>query len=341
MAAPSSPLAIAADGIAEALQDFFNASGNGVLVSVDTPLAANEKAKGANDNHFINLFFYRIAHSGFHASQTNHQPLFLRVQCLVTPFPGKFDNAVNAEPHPDLRILGEAIRFFHNQQLFPAALKNPGPDGTEYKLECTLLQPNMEEINHIWTTQGSDLAYRLSAVYEFSLIPMEPLTRLPPPPNVRTVTLDLYSGGIPPDLTTFGAELRAIALMGEDGNAPPTSWLPIIMLRDGARLTNILSVPLATNALDLALAGLPGALAVIDIDFLKADGTPSGASGRAFRSIKSALLDNASAAFSLPFNKPNNTASLRLRARPGKVVGGNNQVEANAPFTHMLTVSFA
>ena len=33
----------------------------------------------------------------------------------------------------------------------------------------------MEELNHIWTTQGGELAYRLSAAYEFALIPIEPL----------------------------------------------------------------------------------------------------------------------------------------------------------------------
>ncbi|MHC2284120.1 hypothetical protein ACVME8_010790 [Bradyrhizobium diazoefficiens] len=340
MAGPSSPLAIAADGIAEALQNFFNAAGNNVLVAVDTPLATNEKAKGANNSHFVNLFFYRVGPSGFHAAQTNHDPLFLRLQCLVTPFPGKFDNAANAEPHPDLRILGEAIRFFNNQQLFPQPLKNPGAEGTAYRLECTLQHPNMEEINHIWTTQGSDLAYRLSAVYEFSLIPMDPLKRVAPAPPVRAATLDVRPSAVPPDATTFGAEIRGIPIKGEDGNPPPTRWLPIVMLRDGPRLTNIASVAPAANAVDLALAGLPGELAAIDLDFQKADGTPAGASARSFKTIAAALLDDEAAALSLPLNKPNDTARLTIRTRPGKVVGGNNTVEANAPFTHTLTVSF-
>ena len=33
--------------------------------------------------------------------------------------------------------------------------------------------PTMEEINHTWTTQGGELAYRLSASYELALIPIE------------------------------------------------------------------------------------------------------------------------------------------------------------------------
>jgi hypothetical protein len=336
---PSSPLAIAADGIADALQKFFNAAGNNVLVAVDTPLATNERAKGANNSHFINLFFYRVGPSGFHAAQTNHDPLFLRLQCLVTPFPGKFDNTANAPPHPDLRILGEAIRFFNNPKMLPL-LKNQGADGTAYRLECTLQHPNMEEINHIWTTQGSDLAYRLSAVYEFSLIPIDPLKRVAPAPPVRAATLDVLPSAIPPPATTFGPEIRGIALRGTDGNPPPTAWLPIAMLRDGTRLTNIRSVAPATNAVELALAGLPGALAAIDLDFQKADGTSAGASARSFQTIAAALLDDDAAALSLPLNKPNDTARLTIRTRPGKVVSGNNTVEANAPFTHTLMVSF-
>ncbi|WP_020180055.1 Pvc16 family protein [Methylopila sp. M107] len=337
MAAPTSPLAIAADGVADALQTFF---ADTVLVSVDTPFAAAEKAK-ASSKHFINLFFYRVAHSGFHAAQSNRQPLFLRVQCLVTPFPGKFENGESAEPYPDLRILGEAIRFFHNQNVTdPKPLKNSGGAQTEYALECTLLQPNMEELNHIWTTQGSELAYRLSAVYEFSLIPIEPITVAAEPPKVRAATIDISPTSLVPGATTFGAETRAIALRGVDDAAPPTNWLPVVMLREGARLTNAITVAPAANAIDLALAGLPGGLAALDLAFQDETGAAIGAAATTFETIDAALLDDEAAALSLPVTKPASARTLRIRARPGRVSGGANQVEPNAPFSHSLTVTF-
>ena len=201
MALMPSSLSLAADAIADFVHGWFQAQGEDVLASVDTPVAAAERAKGANAAHAVNFFFYRVAPSAFHQGLTAGDPLFLRLFCLVTPFPSKAQNA-SAEADADLRLLGEVIRLFHGQPVLPPKPDAPGANDTVYRVQANLLAPNMEEINHIWTTQGTELPYRLSAAYEFALVPLEPLTHRQPGPPVTSALLQvdpsLANAGSPP-----------------------------------------------------------------------------------------------------------------------------------------------
>ncbi|MGB3336090.1 MAG: DUF4255 domain-containing protein [Devosia sp.] len=332
-----SALALTADAVADGLQAHF---GNTVHVAVDTPMAASEKAKGLPNQHLLNLFFYRISHSGFHAGLTSNDPLFLRLHCLVTPFPGKFETT----DYPEMRMLGRAIQFLHGQTLFAQPLVNEGADATRYSLECTLLQPNMEEINHIWTTQGSELAYRLSAVYEFSLVPVEPAVRRPPGPPVRTAILDLTPTSRVPEPFDFGGETFGVALAKRtDANkpAPPRkpTRLPIALLRDGGRLTTSASILPAARKVEMALAGSPGAIAAFQLEFSAADGTAAGSPVVKLETIQAALLDDARAKVTLGFTKPNNSTRLSIRTFPTKLVDGENEIDAEAPFSPALVVA--
>ena len=174
MPVPVSSLSVAVQGIADFLDGQF---GEDVMISTDTPQRASERVKGG-DKHFLNLFTYRVMPSGFHSATASDQPCFIRINILLTPFLSDQDGGVL---DADLRILGHAIRVLHSRPVIPSVL--PGDNGEpadfrsgphlDYRLQAGLQAPSMEELNHIWTTQGGELAYRLSAAYEFALIPIE------------------------------------------------------------------------------------------------------------------------------------------------------------------------
>ncbi|MEE8295774.1 MAG: Pvc16 family protein [Sphingomonadales bacterium] len=173
-----STLFLATDGVRSKIADHFGADAR---VIVDMPSRAEEMI--LDGTPIINLFFYRILPSGFHAASGSKDPLMLRLHCLITPFSKdsseqitKDDlNNTNPAGEINLQILGRVIAFFHeNPVIGPLPPADQNPDGTIYTLETILRAPDMEEINHVWMTQGSDLPYRTSAAYEFSLIPIDP-----------------------------------------------------------------------------------------------------------------------------------------------------------------------
>ena len=129
-----------------------------------------------------------VAPSAHQAGHGVGDPLMLRLFCLVTAFSAK--TLAAGDDLRDIKLLGETIRFLHDDPVLPRAAAflppTPTPDDTLYRLQTILLAPNMEEINHIWTTQGGDLPYRLSAAYEFALVPVEPrVHRVPGPPVTK------------------------------------------------------------------------------------------------------------------------------------------------------------
>ncbi len=174
-----------------------------VVVSVDSPQRAQKRSEDS-DRHVLNLFVYRIAPSGFHADMSDEQATFVRASLLITAFP-----AGQGDPPPDsdLRVLGQAIRVLQSFPVIPSTLPGAAPPGTpaddfrklaarvtQYQLQVVLQAPTMEELNHIWTTQGGELAYRLSAAYELALIPIEPLSYAEPAPLVTAGELEMVPG---------------------------------------------------------------------------------------------------------------------------------------------------
>ena len=188
----------------QATADFIAAQmADDVVVSVDAPQRAQKRAEDG-DVHVLNMFVYRIAPSGFHADPGNDEPTFVRASLLITAFPsGQGD----PPPDSDLRVLGQALRVLQSFPVIPAVLpgaapvgappddfRNPAGKVTSYQLQAALQAPTMEELNHIWTTQGGELAYRLSAAYELSLIPIEPLSHADPAPLVAAAEMQMIAG---------------------------------------------------------------------------------------------------------------------------------------------------
>lgn len=253
-------MALAASSLSVAIQEvatFLDAQlGADVVVTVDTPAKIGKPAEPLKD-HTLNIFPYRIAPSGIHPDLGKNDPFFIRAYVLLTAFPSAQDNTVD---DGDLRVLGNAVRVLQsNPELpvtLPTAIPNDAPAADfrngpfrQYRLQMVLQAPTMEETNHIWTTQG-DVPYRLSAAYEFALIPVEPLVHAAAPQKVQA---------------------------GEVVVSASPQPLPFIMFLDGGRLFNERTIAPAANV-TLALAGDPGPdddrHANIVVDWTRANGDP-------------------------------------------------------------------
>ena len=90
-----SALSLATNGVVDAILAHFLENNIDAQVTNDIPGRAKELAKVGKP--LINLFFYRILPSGFHAATGSNDPLMIRLHCLVTPFS---EDTPESEPDP-------------------------------------------------------------------------------------------------------------------------------------------------------------------------------------------------------------------------------------------------
>lgn len=319
-----SSLSIVIQGIADFLDTQL---GPEVSVSVDSPQVAAETAKGSVNTHILNFFVYRIAPSGFHPDLSPEDPLFLRLYALLTPFKGTRDSQADDAEH---RILGNAIRVLSSNPVLPTILPGAGvgaddfrndPATLAYRIQAVMQAPSMEELNHIWTTQGGELAYRLSAAYEFSVAPVEPMNRKPAPPETRAALLDVTPA--PPlkaadGFIEFSDEAIAIPL----GDSPPgVSWLPVVLAVEGDALTTRATVTAGDADIDIAIAGLVGEQVAIDVNWTRAaPGAPVSQPTQIFP-VNAPLVTNPASIAPLILDTPavGDVATLRVRPASGGV----------------------
>lgn len=347
----ASSLSIAVQGIAEFLAQGLQ--GEDVLIRVDTPQRTQDRTRGAPE-HYLNIFVYRILPSGFHADTRFDEPFFVRIGALLTPFPSE---SSSADDYADMRILGHAMRLLQSQPVLPAAATplpgyadaDPPPgfmDGQhlDYRLQAVLQAPSMEDLNHIWTTQGGELAYRLSAAYEFALIPIEPLTRhQAPPPPMRTGVLDLFPTTTPETeadgFIAYGPETIARPGAGATaGAAPPVPWLPVVLLVDAAGgLTNRLTILPGSGVVSLALAGPPGERVAVEVAWTRADESTDVQASAALVIGTHRIDDPAAAAqHALALTNPQDGDSAVIRTRPAAPDG---TPLAGSPYANALTLT--
>lgn len=336
MPVDASSLSVAVQGVRDFLADHF---GEDVRVTVMSPQRASEGLRGANQRvNLLNIFVYRVAPSGFHAAQSINETQFIRINALLTPFPHE-DEAEDT----DLRILGHAVRVLNCHPVLPpdgatlpgAALTEP-PGRREYRLQAMMQAPPMEELNHIWTTQGAELAYRLSASYEFSLIPIEPLEeRLPAAPPRTAILGAEASAEVPAGMLPVTANTVAIPLADNAGGPPPTTWLPVQMLvaADGT-LTSELSVAASATDVTLALAGPAGEAAAVEVEWMLAGNAPPETQGAQVFAFGAPLIDNPAARVTLALSIPATAESAVLRTRPAAA----GVPVADSPFANALTL---
>ena len=178
----------------------------------------------ANAEPVINLFFYKVGPSGFHADATTQDPFFIRIQCLITAF-GKdvsVDNSsssVLSEGEITLRLLGSVIEQFHQNPVQHAALPGGGPLA-QSTLQIVFAPLNIEELNQIWGTQG-DIIFRTSLAYEIALAPM--ISGVMPQMPSRVGEISGRVGAI--DASPSPQPLNSQPLISFTDNAQQSGWV--------------------------------------------------------------------------------------------------------------------
>lgn len=325
MPMPASSFSIAADRIAKFVNDGFSdaAYESKVRIVVDTPVATSKLA--GTTSHYINLFIYKTAPSGFQPSHNAGQRLFVRLYCLVTPFGMKLPD----EPEVDLRLLGHVAQIFHDQPV----ISPPSAAISDYAIESIMLSPSMEELNHIWTTQGDTLPYRLSLAYEFSLIPVEASKPHVDAPHPRSASLGVSPFDPRNPDVVFNNEYTVQALARRDKKPPeadpPVTWMPMFMLVDGAKLVGNITIPATSNTIALALAGPAGEQ--VQVSVLWSDGTVEISDV----ALATHSIDAPAARHVLNITRPAVAHEATLRCTPLVTAG-----LAEPPYSNTLQVTF-
>jgi hypothetical protein len=221
--------------------------------------------KEANPNpsvQALNLFFYRIDWDGYPADGMAEDPVYVRLECLITALgsaetvPGNDGGTVSAG-ESDLRLIGEVMRVLHQSPVVSVT----GGD-QPMQLQAVFQPLTLDQLNHLWSTQP-DTSYRLSVAYQFALMPVPLATALHRSPRVAGVGVDALAIGAPGAIAGSG--------LPAGGGTPEVQrtlvdtaredWVPHISFRaaDGA-LRYVLRLPdiPAARQLQVLVAGAPG-----------------------------------------------------------------------------------
>lgn len=165
-------------------------------------------------NPLVTIFVYRISPDNAAIVTAPNTAMAVRIHTLVTVYCEKAQAQGEAAGSRELRIVSHIARLFHEEpKLGPVKIREAVPIGALMSLvtqdlyvEAQLKAPDMEEINHIWTTQG-DAPYRTSLVYELVFAYVTPSRPSDEgPPILRTVIgyrdqpADPYTPGVAPYL---------------------------------------------------------------------------------------------------------------------------------------------
>jgi hypothetical protein len=235
-----SPLSEVCRGIAAFLATQLGASANAIRVLIGTPAqAAQVTVSGA---HKLNLFFYRLEPAELDADPGGVRRV--RFQCLVTPF-AVSENSVSAGEN-DLRLLGEVLRIFHEHPVLPQV----DAGGEPVRLQVVPLVLSLDDVNHIWSTQGSDTTYRPSAAYEMSLAPIVPSAPAIGAQRVGIIGTGVgrLVDGVAPATSPVEVDARTVPLtrVATDRN----DWAPRICLIHAERYVDALAFAIGSTELE-------------------------------------------------------------------------------------------
>jgi hypothetical protein len=249
MALPLSSLSRICRSIADFLGAEMEANSNSIRVLLGNPADA---AKEFETEHRVNLFFYLVEPSGFGAFAPD-ETWRVRLHCLVTAF-GIAENQVSAGEN-DLRLLGGVLRVFHENPILPAY----DLDGIPVRSQVVFNPLTLDQINHIWSTQG-DVAFRPSVAYEMALAPIPPSEVRIPGPLVGSIGVDVFK-----DLKIhpFGGNLVMPKVTARTVSTDRPDWTPRLCLVDGGECAESLSFEVGSPELNAFtphawIAGLPG-----------------------------------------------------------------------------------
>lgn len=250
MALPVSSLSQVCRSIADFLANRLEAAQNNIQVRIGSPATA-APIQGDND-HRVNLFFYRVEPNGFGPASAPDETWMLRLSCLVTTFGVEEDQISPGEN--DLRLLGGVLSAFHERPILdPVAI-----NGTTVRPQVVFQPLGMEEINHLWATQG-EVAYRPSVAYEMALIPILPRNPRLGGPLVGAIGFEVRSddaGRHEP----FSGEAVPSPVVAREVNTRLEDWAPsICFVANGACVESVSLAVGTAFAPQVWVAGLNGA----------------------------------------------------------------------------------
>jgi len=180
MALPESSLSVVCSAIYTFVHGGVGAAANSIKVSMGAPAEVSDN----DEEHRLNLFFYRFEPGGFEAAVHPNDPWRVRIFCMISAF-GADDSAdVGGATAGEnaLRMIGEVIRIFRERPVMDTVTVG----SEQVRLQAVFTPATDEQINQIWSTQG-DTSYRPSVVYEMALAPIMPATLRVPPSLVGAV----------------------------------------------------------------------------------------------------------------------------------------------------------
>lgn len=262
MALPLSSLSRICRSVADFLGAELEANMNSIRVLLGNPADA---AKEFETEHRVNLFFYLVEPSGFGVFASD-ETWRVRLHCLITAF-GIAENQVSAGEN-DLRLLGGVLRVFHENPVLPAY----DLDGTAVRSQVVFNPLTLDQINHIWSTQG-DVAYRPSVAYEMALAPIPPSELKIPGPLVGSIGVDVFK-----DLKIhpFGGNKIMPKVMARTVGTDRPDWAPRLCLVDGGECAESVSFAVGSPELDSFtpqawIAGLAGSPVTLRWESWEAD----------------------------------------------------------------------
>jgi len=138
---------------------------------------SNLKELEDSDENGLNLFFYHINYDGYPADGGADDPFYVRIYCLITAIghnikktvPSNMEGRDISKGENELRLIGEVMSVLHRHAVFTLSDADSQDIAT---LQVVPHSMDMDTLNHIWGTQGSETPYRLSVAYELSLAPI-------------------------------------------------------------------------------------------------------------------------------------------------------------------------
>jgi hypothetical protein len=229
-----------------------------IMIGHPSAAARDLERNNVNGFDFLNIFFYHIEYDGYPSDGSADDPFYLRIRCLFSGFCLPDDGGTGPSAgEKDLRLIDGVMRALHAQPSLPIS---DGAGREAARLEAVPYHLSLDDINHIWATQG-DLPYRLSVSYEFALLP-EPLSQARRrEPLVGAVGLAVGpSGGASGDASV---DLGVPPVAVREGDP---SWAPALrFLDDSGKPRNVLSFPCGSAPAKLRVIAAGASGTVVDL----------------------------------------------------------------------------
>jgi hypothetical protein len=220
-------------------------------IIISHPKDANPK----DSSQSLNLFFYKVDNSGYPADTGSDDPFYVRLNFLITAYGvSKTVNGVKiSSGENDLRLVGEVMRVLHESPIMIISGNNGAP---VMHLQTVMLPLTLDDINHIWSTQG-DTPYRLSVAYEMALLPVPRKKPVRKEQLVGSTGVDARRDITVPPLPEegFGVSTSSPEVRYKEVNTNDARWAPHIcfLTDDGKELRYVQSLPHTTEETELEI----------------------------------------------------------------------------------------